>query len=113
MRKFIFITVFITIFLAASSAQELPVVNVINDIGFTMNSLHFRPLGSDTWGANILTNDLLFKESVRTRLPSPLNEINVYDILAVDRDGDSYYKRNVTITPDMRITFTIRDLVWN
>jgi hypothetical protein len=96
---------------ATSSNNERPSVRIVNKTGYTVYFVYVSPTSSSRWGDDVLENDILRNgQSVTVRLPSPLNNTNRYDIQLEDLDGDTYTKKNVLITPNKTIEFTISDL---
>ena len=96
---------------AASSNNERPSVRIVNKTGYTVYFVYISPTSSSRWGDDVLEDDILRNgQSVTVRLPSPLNITNRYDIQLEDSDGDTYTKKNVLITPNKTIEFTIIDL---
>jgi hypothetical protein len=96
---------------ATSSNNERPSVRIVNKTGYTVYFVYISPTSSSRWGDDVLEDDILRNgQSVTVRLPSPLNITNRYDIQLEDSDGDTYTKKNVLITPNKTIEFTIIDL---
>jgi hypothetical protein len=99
------------IFLVPVAAQELPVIYIVNNTGYTGYYLYISQTDIDEWEEDVLGEDILSDgDSVIVELPRPLNEVNRYDIRLEDEDDDSYTKWNVRITPNARIEFTLDDL---
>jgi tetratricopeptide (TPR) repeat protein len=86
-------------------------ITIVNNTGYSVYFMYISPEYSDRWGSDILnsTEVLRNKKSRRVILP-PINIARRYDIRLRDRDGDTYTKWGVTITPNMTITFTILDI---
>jgi len=98
-------------FTVTASAQELPVVTVVNNTGYTVFHVYISRVAANNWEEDVLGNDILRNNSsVNVRLTQPLDVTNRYDIKVVDLDGDSYTKQNVLITPNARIIFTLSDI---
>ena len=89
-----------------------PPVTIVNNTGYVIYYLYVSPATSDSWGEDRLAADQVIgnRETVSVRLPHAINEVNKYDIMIVDSDGDTYSKYNVTLTANGTVTFTIRDL---
>jgi hypothetical protein len=95
----------------AVSAQSRPSINIVNNTGYTIYELYVSPSESDEWGEDILGETVLENgNSFTIQLPSPLNQVSVYDIGAEDEDGDAYIKWELTVTNNARIVFTLEDL---
>ena len=87
-----------------------PVVTVVNNTGYTCFYLYLSPSSTDNWEEDVLGNDILENgQSVRVHLSKSLSQENIYDIMMVDEDGDTYTKWNVQLTENARILFTMRD----
>jgi len=86
-------------------------ITIVNNTGYPVYYMYISPEYSDRWGSDILnsTEVLRNKNSRRVTLP-PLNITRRYDIRLKDKDGDTYTKWSVTITPNMTITFTLLDI---
>jgi len=86
-------------------------ITIVNKIGYSVYFMYISPEYSNRWGSDILnsTEVLRNNNSRRVTLP-PLNIAGRYDIRLKDKDGDTYTKWGVTITPNMTITFTILDI---
>jgi len=93
------------------AAQNLPQITIVNKTGYTFYYLYVSPTASEVWGRDVLGSGVLRSgyEMVVT-LPYPINVTNTYDIKAVDVDGDSYTKWNVTVRPNSRIEFVFADI---
>jgi hypothetical protein len=93
-------------------SDNMPSVTIVNKTGYTVYFVYISPATEREWGEDMLGNDeiLLTGGSVTVRLSYSLNVANRYDIKLEDKDGDTYTKRNVLITPDKIIEFTINDI---
>jgi hypothetical protein len=99
------------VFLVPASAQESPVIYIVNNTGYTGYYLYISQIDSDDWEEDVLEEDILPDgEMVIVKLLHPLSQVNRYDIRLEDEDDDSYTKWNVLITPNARIEFTLDDL---
>ena len=89
-----------------------PPITIVNNTGYTVFNVHISCVTSTTWGADRLgASEVLSNgRSVTLNLPAPLRTSNRYDIRLIDSDGDTYTKRNVTVSNNSRIVFTIRDI---
>jgi hypothetical protein len=101
-----------TLALREERPQEQSVtITIANKTGYSAHYMYISPAYSDTWGSDVLGSSEILrnKASRRVTLP-PLNTARRYDIKLRDKDGDTYTKWNVEITPNMTITFTILDI---
>jgi len=92
------------------TAQQLPIVIIVNNTGLTINSIYISPANSDGWGQDILHGGTLQKSSYIHELPSPLSKQNVYDIMLKNDDGRQFIKWNVQISDNAQVVFTANDL---
>jgi len=100
-------------FVGPAQRQTQSQITVVNNTGYPFVRLYVSPTVSDVWGANVLGSHVLQSGSnVVVNLPLPINVINTYDIRAVDTDGDSYTKWNVTVSPNGVIEFVFGDIDW-
>ena len=101
-------------FVGSVQGQTLPQITVVNNTGYPFVRLYVSPTASDVWGNNVLGDRVLPSGSqIAVTLPHPINVTNTYDIMAVDTDGDSYTKWNVTVSPNGRIEFVFGDIDWS
>lgn len=64
-------------------------VEVTNSTGYVIYELYVSPESSDSWEEDVLGEDILLDgESVRVDLYG--YESSIFDIMAVDEDGDTY-----------------------
>jgi hypothetical protein len=83
-----------------------PVLTVVNDTGYTFYYLYISPAESDSWGKDVLGDQVLYDgQSFRYALPYN----GIWDILAKDRDEDTYTRR-LMITADTTLALTLDDL---
>jgi len=110
MKKTI-LAVFLLVGLAGfAAAQSLPSVTIVNNTGYTIYYLYLSSTASDSWGNDMLGSEVLRSGyQISVNLPYALNVVNRYDIKAVDSDGDSYFKWNVSVSANSRIEFTMAD----
>ena len=92
-------------------AQQLPVIIIVNNTGFTIHSIYLSPASSTAWGQDILQGGTLQKSSYIYELTSPLNSESVYDIMLRNNEGDRFIKWDIQIRDNMQIIFTAKDLV--
>jgi hypothetical protein len=95
--------------------QQTVSINIRNSTGYTITGASMVPSGlsnvreSDVillnLGGNLRTNN-----TRRVTLPA-LDLTRRYDFMLMDTDGDFYYRRAVTVTPDMTVTFTFSDFI--
>jgi len=90
--------------------QTVPGINIINNTGYVVHYLFFSPSSSDTWGSDRLGPGVLRNNEAFNISSALLNVSSNYDIRLVDKDGDSYTKKNVRIYLNQNINFTFSDL---
>jgi len=92
-------------------SNELPVITVVNNTGYTCHYLFLSPVTSDNWEEELLGDAILESgQSVRVRLEFPLSRENRYDFKMIDVDGDSYTKWDVLLTENAIVVFVFNDL---
>ena len=84
-------------------------INIVNKTGYTIFYIYLSPVSSDSWGLDRLGSGVLINNNSFSISSLPLNVTNRYDIRIVDEDNDSYTKRNVLLSPNQNIEFTIND----
>jgi len=94
----------------AATAQQLPIIIIVNNTGFTINSIYISPANSDAWGQDILRGGTLQKSSYIHELPSPLSRESVYDIMLKNNEGQEFIKWDARISDNAQIIFTTDDL---
>jgi hypothetical protein len=95
----------------APAVEELPVITIVNDTGYDFYYLFVSSSKDEDWGDDLLGMDiLLYGESFEVTLPHPLTAENLYDIMVIDEDDDSFTKFEVDVSANNRIVFTIEDL---
>jgi hypothetical protein len=95
----------------SSNTQNLPSIRIKNSTGYIIYYIYIAPTSNDTWGKDVLGDKILpTGETITITLSQPINVVNRYDILLEDADEDTYTKRNIQITANALIEFTMRDL---
>jgi hypothetical protein len=96
---------------SSSNTQNLPSIRIKNSTGYTIYYIYVSPISNDNWGNDVLGDKILRNgETVTVSLSQALNVVNRYDIQLKDEDGDTYTKRNIQVTTNTLIEFTIHDL---
>jgi cell wall-associated NlpC family hydrolase len=95
----------------AVTAQQLPIVIIVNNTGLTINSIYISPANSDSWGHDVLRGGTLQKSSYIHELSSPLSKETVYDIMIKNDEGQEFIKWDIKISDNAQIVFTAEDLV--
>jgi len=95
-----------------NAKQRMPSITIVNDTGYTINSLYISPQKVENWGSDRLaSNETITKgNSVTIRLQDALSVVNLYKIRLVDSDGDTYLQTNVQVSNGSRIEFTIKHI---
>jgi V8-like Glu-specific endopeptidase len=93
-----------------TSGQSGSSIKVVNKTGYTVYYVYLSPVSSESWGSDRLGSGILQNGQTLTVGSLPLNINNQYDIRLVDEDNDTYTKRNIRLTQNQTIEFTINDL---
>jgi len=109
-KSLLFVWFFFAINLTAL-AQQLPVIIIVNNTGFTIHSIYLSPASSAAWGQDILRGGILQKSSYIYELSSPLSRESVYDIMLKNNEGAEFIKWDLQIRDNIQIVFTANDLV--
>ena len=111
MKKIYFSLLVLLFFSASLHAEELPQIIIVNRTGYTITNVYFSSTADDEWGLDRLAANAIIRnnQSVTFTLSYPINEVNRYDIMVIDGDGDTYTKLNVRVSNNSRIEFTIED----
>ena len=110
MKKIILGGLFLVLAAIAVFAQNLPSITIVNNTGYEILYVHISPVEDEFFGDDWLGDETLRNGASKTfRLNVPLNQVNKYDFLLEDVDGDYYVKMEVTITNNARIVFTEDD----
>ncbi|MDR2417727.1 MAG: leucine-rich repeat domain-containing protein [Treponema sp.] len=91
---------------AKKSVSTSSILTVVNNTGYTFYYLYISPSDSDTWGRDVLGDQVLYdRQSFRYALPYN----GTWDIMAEDSDEDTYTRR-LTVTADTTLALTLDDL---
>lgn len=92
MKKGILLILLSTVLVFGAFAQNYTSLTITNETGYTINYLYFSPSAYDDWGDDFLGGeDLVDGESVEVELNRDFDEAEgLYDLQAVDEDGDYY-----------------------
>lgn len=85
-------------------------VTIVNKTGFLVYYAYLSPVSSDRWGSDRLGSGVLPDGQSFNVSSSSLDMSDRYDIRLVDKDGDTYTKKNVRLTANQRIEFSINDI---
>jgi len=110
MKKPFVSALFLFLISIAVTAQQLPIVIIVNNTGFTIHSIYISPTNSDAWGQDILRGGTLQKSSYIYELPNPLSRESVYDIMLKSNEGVQFIKWDARISDNAQIIFTADDL---
>jgi len=108
-KPFVSVLVLFSISIAVT-AQQLPIVIIVNNTGVTIHSIYISPAHSDSWGQDILHGGTLQKSSYIHELSSPLSKESVYDIVLKNDEGQLFIKWDIQIRDNAQIVFTANDL---
>jgi len=88
-----------------------PYITITNNTGYTVISIFLNPSPQEE-DRMAEGQALPSGNSLALRLPFPLSEVSRYDIILVDIDGDSYTKRNVSVSANGTVVFVFDDIDW-
>jgi len=106
-KPFVFALVLVSI---AVTAQQLPIIIIVNNTGLTIDSIYISPANSDSWGQDILHGGTLQRSSYLHELSSPLSREKVYDIMLKTDKGQEFIKWDVQVSDNAQVVFTADDL---
>lgn len=93
-------------------AQDNPSITIVNNTGNNVRTIYLRCSYKNQNGSTSNTEQkieitpyLSPGNSTTTKLPVPLNTVNIYDIEMVFTDGKSQKANNVTVSANARISF--------
>jgi len=111
MKRFAVCFLLLVLFGGFLSAQELPKITIVNDTGYDVYCIFVSPNDDNYWGDDLLGEEEILNngDSVQVTLQFPLNEKDVYDMMLIDLDDDTYSKFGVQLTENARIVFTSGD----
>jgi len=91
----------------SNPASGTPTVTIVNNIGSSINKIGLYPTGNQN---NLLTlvENIDNKASKKITLPST-DSTKKYSIMVLAADGNYYVKENLSIKPDLTITFNQSD----
>lgn len=94
---FAFAVMFCLSFFASQESQAQALGFYIeNNTGVTLNNIYVTPAESNTWGDDILPQDLFEDQSrVMVYIPETLGETCIFDIKITDLEGNSVTFTNV------------------
>ena len=114
MKKQILSGVFLLFMTSLGLAQNLPIVQVVNNTGYDVYAVFIVPAGSEELGEDVLEDfgDEILRngDDVEVLLHTPLSAINTYNFILIDEDADWYVKWDVTVADNARVVFTLEDL---
>jgi len=110
MKKLFVSALFLCSVSIAVTAQQLPIIIIVNNTGLPINSIYISPANSDSWGQDIMRGGTLQKSSYIHELSSPLSGENVYDIMLRNDDGQEFIKWDIPISDNAQVIFTADDL---
>jgi hypothetical protein len=101
-----------TVQITIDDINDGPEVTMGNNTGYDVMEIHMSPtVYAKFYGKNRLENNRVLSkgDSVRLNLTAPLSYGNHYDFLAIDANGNRYYKMNVQVAENSRIVFNPQD----
>lgn len=85
-------------------------VSVLNRTGYDIYYLYISPGTADSWGDDVLGDDVLLDGDVVSIPLNKFSDICSFDVKAVDQDDDSYIKWEFDACSRGKIIFTLDDL---
>lgn len=115
-KRSLFIVLLILTVAAASFAENTIKITFTNNTGYTIKEFYVSPTSHDDWYDNLLKDgDVPTGKSVDIWIPDHGTDEQVYDLMAVDAEGDSYSKYEVDLSSqeNRTIEFTFDDYEGN
>jgi len=113
MKKIRFGTLVLILAAFPSLLGALDALSVINRTGYDIYYLYVSPETSDSWGDDVLGDDVLFDGSSFTVPLGEYSDLCRFDIKAVDSDNDSYIKWEYDVCDRSKVILTLEDLYLN
>ncbi len=111
-KRSLFIVLLILTAAAASFAENTIKITFTNNTGYTIKEFYVSPTSHDDWYDNLLKDgDVPTGKSVDIWIPDYGTDEQVYDLMAVDVEGDSYSKYEVDLSSqdNRTVEFTFDD----
>ena len=107
------LTVFLGgVMLTAQQGEQLPRITIVNNTGVTISAVMICESGGLCTGNRLAPNQtILNRQSAALDLPYPLRQVNRYDIILLDTEGNAYTRENIRVRAGIRITITSRDRI--
>ena len=106
-RLFVTVVVVVGVLFALTACTGGSGGTIVNDTGFDIYYLYVSPSSSGSWGEDVLGDSIL--DDGRRFSSSLAEEEDLYDIRAIDEDGDTYTIFNVNLR-EGPYTITLSDL---
>ena len=112
MKKIITCILFLFFAVFAANAQDRSYIHIVNNTGYEIYFVFMSSSYENSWGPDLLAEDQTLQngETFTYQLPYFLRDVEIYDILLEDLDGDTYTKWGVAVTANAIIIFTIDDI---
>ncbi len=110
--KIFFLSILFLLAALVSYSESYVRVTFINNTGYTIRELYISPTSHDDWYDNLLKGSAVPNgESIEITIPEYNADSYVYDLMAVDTEGDSYSKYEVDLTDpaERKIELTFDD----
>ena len=85
-------------------------INIANRTGYTIYYIYVSPATSDSWGTDRLGSNVLMTGRSFQVSSLDLSPRNLYDILIIDEDSDTYTFYDISLSPNQTIEITLDDL---
>ena len=82
-------------------------IQIANRTGYTVYYAYVSPATSDSWGPDRLGTGVLFSGQNLTVSALDFSSSDSYDIMLIDEDNDTYSMRNIRLSPNQTVEFTL------
>ena len=85
-------------------------IHIANRTGYVIYYVYISPATSTSWGTDRLGSSVLINGQNLSINSLDLSSNNLYDIMLIDEDNDTYTMRNISLSPNQTIEFTLSDI---
>ena len=100
-------TATVQIFTYESQENRGSSIQIANRTGYTVYYAYVSPAVSDTWGSDRLGAGVLLNGQNATVSALDFSSSNIYDIMLIDEDNDTYSMRNIPLSQNQIVEFTL------
>ena len=98
-RKLFFAFALLTVFAALAFGKTPITVTFVNNTGYTVKELYISPTSHDDWYDDLLKGSVVPDgETIDITIPEYSGNDLIYDLMAVDTQGDSYSKYEIDLS---------------